>query len=110
LQTFFHDSAVLRQGFARQDKSVALRRQAFRMSALQHFNPAMANAAQTLYNHMKIFGNIRTKTYKEKSVVMQVLLVDLQDGRASQVVTARRQQKPTMHKLMYTHKSNNYLQ
>jgi hypothetical protein len=52
---------------------------------LHYFDPVVVNAAQTLYDRMKDFGNIKSKAYEEESAAVQVLIRDLQNMYSSQM-------------------------
>ncbi|MDR1202644.1 MAG: DUF6261 family protein [Tannerellaceae bacterium] len=45
--------------------------------SVHHFNPVIAEAAISLQNRMKPFGNIARKSYEEEAAAIKILLVDL---------------------------------
>jgi hypothetical protein len=54
-------------------------------AALNHFEPAVADAARVLYDRLKVFGDIKTKAYKEESAAVQLLLSEFTGALAPQV-------------------------
>jgi hypothetical protein len=55
------------------------------VSATRHFDPAIADAAKSLYNRMKAFGSISQKSYEEETAAVNILLADLQGEYAQRV-------------------------
>jgi hypothetical protein len=54
-------------------------------TALNHFNPAVADAAQSLLNLFKSFGRIPSKSYREEIAAVTNLLQELRGGYAAKV-------------------------
>jgi hypothetical protein len=68
----------------RVDKDIAGIKNAIK-SALNHFDPAVVDAAKVLNVRMKVFGNIKDKPYEEESAAVQVLIDDFKNRFAAQV-------------------------
>jgi hypothetical protein len=66
----------------RVDNDIAAIREAI-ASARRHFDPAIAEAAGSLYERMKAFGNIGEKAYEEETAAVNLLLADLQGDYAA---------------------------
>jgi hypothetical protein len=54
-------------------------------AALHHFDPAVVEAAISLLNRMKPFGNIIRKSYEEEVAAIRILLVDFEGEYANKV-------------------------
>jgi hypothetical protein len=56
-------------------------------AALHHFDPAVVDAAQSLYNRFAAFGNMAQKTYEEETADVHLLIRDLQSADYADKVT-----------------------
>jgi hypothetical protein len=58
-------------------------------AGLHHFDQQMVEAATSLHERMKVFGNIESKSYEEESAAVKLLISDLNGPYSGQVDTLR---------------------
>jgi hypothetical protein len=70
----------------RVDKTITGMSEAIR-SFMHHFDPAMVAAAESLHNRFAAFGHISRKSYEEETVVVNLLIADLNSPAYSSKIT-----------------------
>jgi hypothetical protein len=52
-------------------------------AGMHHFDAGVASAAKRIYERLKVFGNIESKSYEEETVAIHILLADLRGPYAA---------------------------